>query len=159
MNIPQFLLPLTCSQLYDRLNYYHLIANSKAFRLASADLREYSKEYELYSCAIRLISYFYELLERSEQHYLWLENNLIGLFVSKNCHLLSSDIDTAVYSFIKLLFENLFPVKKSNYANSQINAEDVYDSEIKSNAFIEFLVEELAKASDAKRLPESRMIR
>lgn len=65
MNVPQFLQTLTCNQLYDRLNYYHLIANSKAFRLVSFDLREYSKEYELYSCAIKLISYFYELLERS----------------------------------------------------------------------------------------------
>lgn len=159
MNVPQFQQTLTCNQLYDRLNYYHLIANSKAFRLSSSDMREYSKEYELYSCTIKLISYFYELLERSEQHYLWFENSLIGLFVDKHRDLLSSDIDTSVYSYIKLLFENLFPVKKSNYANSQINAEDVYDNDTKQNAFIEFLVEKLITYSNSTLLNRHPMIR
>jgi hypothetical protein len=35
MNIRQFTFPLACNQLYDHLNYYHLIVNSKSFRLTS----------------------------------------------------------------------------------------------------------------------------
>jgi hypothetical protein len=40
----------------------------------------------------------------------------------------------------------LFPIKKSNYTNSQINPDDGYDEELHSNSFVDFLIKELIKA-------------
>ncbi len=45
LNISQFRLALACGQLYDCLNYYHLIVNSKAFRMNFDSLKSNTEEY------------------------------------------------------------------------------------------------------------------
>jgi hypothetical protein len=146
MSIPQFQFPLALSQLYDQLSHYHLTANSKSFRIGLEVQRQATKEYELQICVVRVINYFHSLLERAEQQYLLLGDNIVSLFLQGHRKKLTSDIDQSVICFMRLLMENLFPRRASNYTNSQIHPEDVYDRKLYSNTFVEFLVEELMKA-------------
>ena len=48
-------------------------------------------------------------------------------------------------TYLRLLMQNLFPIRTTNYANSQIQPEDNYDYNTYRNPYIEFLIEELQK--------------
>jgi hypothetical protein len=156
MSITQFQRPLALGLLYDQLSHFHLTANSKAFRIPPSGQRQGAKEYELESCVVRLICYYYGLLQRAEGHYAAFGDNLLGLFTAQHPECLSADVDRSVLAFLRLLLRNLLPERAINYANSQINPNDHYNTAFTTNAYLEFLVEGTVQALKEERAGQAK---
>lgn len=156
MSIGQFQRPLALGLLYDQLSHFHLTANSKAFRISPNGQRQGAKEYELESCVVRLISYYYGLLQRAEGHYSAFGENLLGVFTAEHPECLSADVDRSVLAFLRLLLRNLLPERAINYANSQINPHDQYNTEFTTNAYLEFLANGTVRALKEERAGQTK---
>lgn len=136
MTIRQFQRPLALGQLYDQLSHYHLILNAKTFRVDGGAERKDAKEFEFQVCLVRVVNYFYGVLLRAEEHCLAYGHNIITEFLESKSIPVSADIERSVSTFLRAMMENLFPIRATNYGNSQIDADNPYDATLTSNPYV-----------------------
>lgn len=63
MSIPSFQRPLALGILSDQLSHFQYVLSNKPFRGDYS--RQSAKEFELHSCQLKVVNYFYNLFQRS----------------------------------------------------------------------------------------------